>query len=110
MTTRTATATEMRVHMGEILRDVSENGTNVLVQRAGRTIAVVIPVEQYENREEQDRKRRWARSWELIRRSQEASARSLRGREIPPPEDLIREGREERDARIIGDLRREDLR
>lgn len=107
MTTRTVTATEARVRLGEILRDVDENGTAVIVERGGRAVAVVIPIEQFRqsDREERERERRWAESWELIRRSREASARCLAGREIPPPEELIREGRDERDDRILEGLR-----
>lgn len=44
---RKMSATEARVHFGEVLRAVSESGDHIEVERGGQPIAVVISIEEY---------------------------------------------------------------
>lgn len=45
---RTISATDARVHFGEVLRNVHEEQATYYVERSGTPVAVVIPVEEYE--------------------------------------------------------------
>lgn len=45
---RTISATEARVHLGEVLRGVAEERATYYVERSSTPIAVVVPVEEYE--------------------------------------------------------------
>ncbi len=49
--TRTVTATELKVKTSEILDDVAFNKTTSLIERNGRLIAKLVPLENYANRE-----------------------------------------------------------
>ncbi len=42
------TATEARVHFGEIYRRVTENDETIIIERNGRPGAVLISIEEYE--------------------------------------------------------------
>jgi prevent-host-death family protein len=53
--TRTISATDARVHFGEVLRGVSEERATYYVERSGTPVAVVIPVEEYEALRQQQR-------------------------------------------------------
>lgn len=46
--TRTVTATEARVHLGDMIRTVTERGEDVVVERSGRPEIVMISVEDYD--------------------------------------------------------------
>ncbi len=63
---RTLSAVEARKKLGEILEGVYYRGDEVVIERAGKPMAVVIPARLYENIE---RTRR--RFWELVEASWE---------------------------------------
>lgn len=46
--TRTVTATEARVHLGDMIRTVTERGEDVVVEKSGRPEIVMISVEDYD--------------------------------------------------------------
>lgn len=105
--TRTVSATEMRVHLGELLRGVSEERATYYVERSGTPIAVVVPVEEYEALKDQQRGEYVRPEWlkNIIRISQEFAA----SREGMPPIDwdtIIEEGREERSEELLEGLLR----
>ncbi|MGH2583339.1 MAG: type II toxin-antitoxin system Phd/YefM family antitoxin, partial [Dehalococcoidia bacterium] len=101
---RVVTATQARVHFGEIMRHVVEDGTPVVVERSGKPQVVLLSVEAYERlRAGQLERPDWR---ELVRRSRQQIREALTGRSLPPPEDTIREGREERDEQLLGHLYR----
>lgn len=100
---RTVSATEARIHFGELLRGVAERGETFLVERSGTPQAVLIAVEEYERlRTGQETKPDWERQLDelhdLIRR---------RHGDQPTPDavELINAGREERDAELLAALR-----
>lgn len=63
---RKVSAVEARKRLGEILESVYYRGDEVIIERAGKAMAVVIPAERYEALE-----RGRERLFELIERAQE---------------------------------------
>jgi prevent-host-death family protein len=63
---RTLSAVEARKRLGEILEGVYYRGDEVIIERAGRPMAVVIPSERYEAME-----RSRERLFQLIEKAQE---------------------------------------
>ena len=87
---RTLSAVEARKRLGEILEGVFYRGDEVIIERAGKPMAVVIPARVYENIEQTRR-----RFWELIEQAQE------RNKDVPfevieaEVAEAVREVREE---------------
>jgi len=48
---RTMSAMEARQHLGEILESVYYRGDEIVIERAGKPMAVVIPAERYQSME-----------------------------------------------------------
>ena len=104
--TRTISATDARVHFGEVLRGVSEERATYYVERSGTPVAVVIPVEEYEALRQQRQGEYVRPAWleNAIRVGQMIAAERV-GR---PPIDwdaMIEEGREERSEDLLDGLR-----
>jgi prevent-host-death family protein len=94
-------ATQARVHFGEVLRRVRDNEI-ITVDHAGKPQAVILSVEEYERlMEHQPKSERWR---ELLMESRARVQGELGGREYPVDE-LIHRMREERDAELLEDLR-----
>lgn len=72
---RKLSAVEARKHFGELLEGVFYRGDEVVIERAGKVMAVVIPAYLYENIE-----RSRERLWELIELAHE------RNKDVPPEE------------------------
>jgi prevent-host-death family protein len=99
---RVVTATEARIHFGELMREVIEHRRPIIVERGGKPQVVVLSVAEYERLlAAQPKQADWK---ELVRRAREQVQAELGERKLPPPEDMIREMREERDAQLM-DLR-----
>lgn len=99
---RTVSATEARIHLGALLDDI-ERDEAITATGAGTAETVIISTDEYERvRNDTDDPKDW---WGLAKRSREAFRRYLGDREMPSAVDLIREGREERDARLLDILR-----
>jgi prevent-host-death family protein len=97
--TRTISATDARVHFGDVLRGVTERGETIFVERGGKPQAVVMSIEEYDrlrngNGHEDD----W---WTLAERSRERFARELGDRPMPDIVQIINDSREERDEEIL---------
>jgi prevent-host-death family protein len=92
-------ATEARVHLGEVMRWVVENRRPVIVERGGKPHVVVISADEYEEllagRREKDNWR------DLVEQARAQIQEELGGRDLPPVEDILRQVREERDARLM---------
>lgn len=102
---RVVTATEARVHFGELMRRVVENEETVIVERAGKPQVAVVPVAAYERLTAQSPARpHWQ---ELLEKAHDRIRRDLGDRELPPAEELLREMREERSAHLFEVCRRE---
>jgi prevent-host-death family protein len=96
-------ATHARVHLGEILRAVEESGDTVVVERGGRPVAVVLPVAAYERLGDEARARSWRARLAALHDLWQGEAGKRR---LPDAVELIRKGREERDAQLDEILRR----
>jgi prevent-host-death family protein len=95
---RKMSATDARIHFGELMRHVVEKQEPVIVEHSGKPHVVVISVEKYERllaaqKEGED----WR---ELVRQAREQIQADLGERDLTPPEEVLREMREERDARL----------
>ena len=96
---RMVSATDARVHFGELMRWVVESQKPVIVERAGKPHVVVLSMDEYERllagRQAQD-------DWrELTRQARDQIEADLGERELPAPEEIIRQMREERDAQLL---------
>jgi prevent-host-death family protein len=100
--TKTISATEARIHFGEVLRGVTERGETILVERGGKPQAIVMSIDEYDRlRRGQDKLDDW---WDLVMRSQERFRREWGDRPMPDTARLIEEGRDERDEQILAGL------
>jgi prevent-host-death family protein len=105
MAERTVSATEARVHFGDLLESV-QRGDVVFVERAGKPVAVVVSAEEWHRRSD-PLADRWAHSMAALDEFHDY----LQGKYGPAGignvdiEEEIRAGREER-ARQIDDLLR----
>jgi len=95
MARRTVSATEARIHLGELLRGVVEDDDEVVVERAGKPAAVLISAHMH--------RRLTGPKVDVnkVERIVEAGRRmkaAVGNRKIPKPEDVIRRFREERNA------------
>jgi len=95
---RRISATDARIHFGELMRDVVDRQQAVVVERSGEPHVVVLSVDQYQRliaaREEQE-------DWrELVSQAREQVRTDLGGRELTPPEEVLRQVREERDEQL----------
>jgi prevent-host-death family protein len=96
---RKMSATEARIHFGELMRWVVESQEPVIVERGGEPHVVVLSVDRYESllagQQERD-------SWrELVRQAREQIRAELGDRDLTPPEEVLRQMREERDAQLL---------
>jgi prevent-host-death family protein len=101
MIERTVTATEARVHFGELLDAVAEKGDAVIVERAGRPLAVVVPIDEWRRRSP-DAGGRWT-GVDGMMRAHWAYMREKHGDTLNDIDwaEEIRAGREERDEQIL---------
>jgi len=89
-------ATEARIHFGEIMGRVAELDETVIVERSGKPQVVILSVREHDrlsvgNRQQDD----WLA---LADRSRHRIQGELDGRQLPSAEELIDQMREERDA------------
>jgi len=97
---RSVTATEARVHFGQLLRRVVEERETVVVERAGRPEAVVLSLVDYEGLLAA---RGGGAGWrERVRVARELIQADIAGRSFPPPEEVLRELRDGRDEQLDG--------
>lgn len=97
---RMVNATEARIHFGELMRRVVERQEPVIVERGGKPYVVMLSIGEYERLL---RAQQGQQSWkELVHQAREQIRAELGKRELPPPEEIIRQMREERDAQLLG--------
>jgi prevent-host-death family protein len=100
MMKRVLSATEARVHFGELLRQVVESREPVIVERDGKPQVVVLPVAEYERLKACESGADWRQTMEKALDLADRIRASRGGRPLPSPEDVIREMREERDEQL----------
>ena len=95
----TVSATEARVHFGELIRRVADHREAVYVERGGRPQVVLLAVSEYENLLSGASCDGW------LARAREARDRvraEMDQATLPSAEELIRQSREERDGQLDG--------
>ncbi len=98
---RTVSATEARVRFGEIMRRAKSEP--VIVERGSKPEVVVISKKTYDQLIASAPQQDWR---ELLKEAHESIRAALGDRPIlPPPEEIIRRGREERDEQLLNSLR-----
>ena len=100
---RRMSATEARVHFGEVMREVAEHGTTIVVERGGKPQVVILSLQEYRRLKTGEiKKPHWKA---LLEEAHDHIRREGNPPLIPPPEDLIREERERRGEQILDSLR-----
>lgn len=98
---RTITATEARVHFGEVLRKANECNEPIFIEKAGKHVAVLLSPPEYQRLKsgvEQD----WM---ERVRKAQQLFENPHRPGFEADAAEMIRADRDERDAQLDEDLR-----
>lgn len=93
---RTMSATEARIHFGELMRHVTEQKEPVFVERAGKLQVVVISVAEYENLVAQRASNNWQDTFYKITELSRTIKERREGVPLTDPEEIIQEMREER--------------
>src|SRR5947207_1084226 len=101
---RVMSATDARVHFGEVLKAVAEQGDSVIVERAGHPTAVFVPIAEYEAFRARTRWDGVAERMQKHREYLEAEHAAGRLKDVDV-EELINGGREERDEQLFEALR-----
>ncbi len=98
---RVVSATEARVHFGEMMRRVVEDEEAVIVERVGKPQMVLISLERYEQYKAlTPGKSQWEA---MLQEVHELLPRELGDQVLPPPDEIVREMREERDVYTLGE-------
>lgn len=99
---RKISATEARIHFGEVMRRAVVQQEPTIVERGGEPHVVILSVAQYERlKAAQEAHTGWQERVELARRQ---AAADLGDRSLPAAETIIRQMREARDDELL-DLR-----
>ena len=96
---RMVSATEARIHLGELMRRVVESQEPIIIQRGGKPHLILLSIAQYERllkarQQEED----WR---DLVRQARAQIQADLGGRELPPSEEILRQTRENRDEQLV---------
>ncbi len=98
--TRVVSATQARIRFGELMRWVMETHQPVTVERNGEPCVVVLSIEAYRRLQENQARPAWQDALNQVRGFRARLRARREGRPLPPPEEVIREVREERDAQL----------
>ncbi|PIU90992.1 MAG: type II toxin-antitoxin system Phd/YefM family antitoxin [Anaerolineae bacterium CG17_big_fil_post_rev_8_21_14_2_50_57_27] len=97
---RTVSATQARIHFGEIMRRARTEP--VIVERDGKPEVVVISKKEYDQLVATAPKPDWRK---MVEETHALIRAELKGRTLPPPEEMLRQAREERDEQLLNSLR-----
>ena len=96
----TVSATDARIRFGEIMRRAKKGP--VIVERGGKPEVVVISKQEYDRLAGNVPQLDWRKKLDELH---ERLRVELAGRTLPEPEEIIRQGREERDEQLLDNLR-----
>ena len=97
---RVISATQARIHFGELMRQVVENRESVVVERGGEPQIVLISLAEYKRLlGARSKQGAWSN---LVQRARQHIKSELGGRQLTPSEDILGELRAERDAGLMG--------
>lgn len=93
-------ATEARIHFGEMMDRVAGNQETIIVERSGTPQMVLLSIDAYTALQAGAAQN--TPSWqELVQASRDRIAAELGNRRLPPSEEIIRQMREDRDAYLL---------
>lgn len=96
--TRAVSATEARIHLGELMREVIESQEPVIIERSGRPHVVLLSVSEYGRLKAAQPRDTWREGLEqAIQVGLRIKARRG-GWPLTAPENIVRQTREEPDA------------
>lgn len=92
-------ATEARIHFGQMIQRVSEEQQTIIVEKSGQPQIVLLSINEYERLKAAGQP---ATSWwdQLLKVREQISA-ELEGRELPEADHIIHRMREERDGELL---------
>lgn len=95
---KTVSATEARIHFGELMRRVVEENEGIIVERAGKPLVAIVSISDYEALEtlKKEQQAQWQQAIDRLEEIGEKVKQRLADKAIPTPEELIRQMREER--------------
>jgi prevent-host-death family protein len=91
-------ATEARIHFGELMRRAVEDQEAVIVERGGTAHVVVISIDEYKRLLGGQQGKDWK---DLVVQARTQIQSELGERELPPAEEIVRQMREKRDAQLL---------
>jgi prevent-host-death family protein len=94
----TVNATEARIRFGELMRQAVEKGEPIIVERGGKAHVVVLSIDAYRRLLQGQRQENWQ---DLVDRARTQIRSDLAGRELPSPDEVLVQTREERDAQLV---------
>ena len=94
-------ATEARIRFGELIRRVVEGGETIIVEKGGKPSVVVVSIDEYTRLKEAYKHKKWRDNLEKLREIVANIRMKRGGKPLTPPEDVIREMREERDVEFL---------
>ncbi|MBN1259741.1 MAG: type II toxin-antitoxin system Phd/YefM family antitoxin [Anaerolineae bacterium] len=105
---KTISATEARIHFGELMRKVNEENQPYIVERSGEPAVVVLSYENYTHIKAGQTEEDWECAIQLAEQSRLRMRHELGDKQLPPLDETIHEMREERDRELDQtlDLRR----
>lgn len=95
----TVSATDARIRFGEIMRRAQKGP--VIVERSGKPEVVVISKQEYDQLVGHSPPKDWRKMLDELHKRLRVE---LAGRTLPEPEEIIRQGREERDEQLLNNL------
>jgi len=101
---RIVTATEARIHFGQLMREIVESEETIIVERGGKPHVVLLSIAQYERLKAAQPRDTWR---EELEQAVQVGARIKARRGTWPlsaPDEVVRRTREEQDA-PLADLR-----
>jgi hypothetical protein len=80
------------------MRQVVDEGEPIVIERGGKAHVVMVAVADYERLLRQQPPEDWA---DLVDRARAAVERDLKGRSLPPPEEILHQIRKEHDEQLL---------
>ncbi len=98
---RVVSATEARIHFGELMRRVVEEREPVIVERGGQPQIVMMAVTEYEQLKANQKPEDWQQALNQAAEIREKIMARRQGQPLPPADEIIRQMREERDEQLL---------
>jgi prevent-host-death family protein len=102
--TRTVSATDARLHFGELMNEVMEHKQPILVEKNGKPQVVLLAIEEYQRLQKRDQP-----TGDILAQIEHSRALvtvDLRDRSLPHPAEMLRQAQEERSEHFLNLLRR----